>query len=86
MANVHLNFDIINLADDAQLRTAIAVDFFLNNYSLYIDEAIEQEKTDLELAETVENVAQLAFAVADMFMLKKNHVTGTTKEDKYDYV
>jgi hypothetical protein len=86
MANVHLNFDIINLADDAQLRTAIAVDFFLNNYSLYIDEAIEQEKTDLELAETVENVAQLAFAVADMFMLKKNHVTGTTKEDEYDYV
>jgi hypothetical protein len=86
MANVHLNFDIINLADDAQLRTAIAVDFFVNNYSLYIDEAIEQEKTDLELAETVENVAQLAFAVADMFMLKKNHVTGTTKEDEYDYV
>ena len=86
MANVHLNFDIIDLSNDAHLRTAIAVDFFLNNYSLYIDEAIEQEKTDLELAETVENVAQLAFAVADMFMLKKNHVTGTTKEDEYDYV
>jgi hypothetical protein len=86
MANICLNFDITDSSDDAQLRTAIAADFFINNYSLYIDEAIEQEKTDLELAETVENVAQLAFAVADMFMLKKNHVTGTTKEDEYDYV
>jgi hypothetical protein len=86
MANVCLNFDITDSSSDAQLRTAVAVDFFMRNYPMFIDEAIEAGKSDLELAETVENVAQLAFAVADMFMAKKNHVTGTTREDEYDYV
>ena len=86
MAKVCLNFDVTDSSSDAELRTAIAADFFMNNYPMFIDEAIEAEKSDLELAEIVENVAQLAFAVADMFMAKKNHVTGTTKEDEYDYV
>lgn len=86
MANVFLNFDITDSSSDAELRTAIAADFFMNNYFICIDEAIEAGKSDLELAETVENTARLAFAVADMFIANKNWVTGTGKGEEYDYV
>jgi hypothetical protein len=86
MANVHLNFDITDSSSDANLRTAIAADLFMDNYMMFIEDAIKAEKSDLELAETVQNVAHLAFAVADMFMSQKNHVTGTKKGEEYDYV
>lgn len=86
MANVSLNFDITDSSSDAELRTAIAADFFMNNYFICIDEAIEAGKNDLELAETVENIARLAFAVADMFIANKNRVIGTEKGEEYDYV
>ena len=86
MSKVCLNFDITDSSSDAELRTAIAADFFMSNHFMYIDDAIEAGKSDLELAETVENTARLAFAVADMFMANKNRVTGTEKGEEYDYV
>jgi hypothetical protein len=86
MSKVCLNFEITDSSSDEKLRTAIATDFFMSNYFMYIEEAIKEEKSDLELAETVENTARLAFAVADMFMANKNRVTGTEKGEEYDYV
>jgi hypothetical protein len=86
MSDVCLNFNISDNEDTAKLRDAIASEFFFSNYSIFLDAAIEEGKTDLQLAETVDSTARLSFAVADIFMAHRNHVTGTTEGEEYDYV
>ena len=86
MSDVCLNFIIKDNDDTAKLRDAIASEFFFSNYGVFLDAAVEEGKTDLQLAETVDTIAKLSFAVADMFMARRNHVTGTAKGEEYDYV
>ena len=74
------------LLNDAELRTVIATQFFLNNYMVYVDAAVENNKTDIELAETIQTVARLAFSIADIFLAEKNRVVGTEEGEEYNYV
>lgn len=50
-------------------RTAIAYDFFFENYSAFLDAAIAAGKKDLELIDEMEKVVSLSFGIADMFDL-----------------
>lgn len=74
------------LLNDAELRTVIATQFFLNNYMIYVDSAVENNKTDIELAETIQTVSRLAFSIADIFLAEKNRVVGTEEGEEYNYV
>lgn len=83
MTNTDFRFEI---TDDTQLRTAIAVDFFLHNCMAFVEQAIEEKKDNIQLAKTVDNVAKLSFTIADMFLANKNAVVGTTEETEFNYV
>lgn len=51
------------------LRTAIAYDFFFENYGAFLNAAIAAGKKDLELIDEMEKVVSLSFGIADMFDL-----------------
>ena len=51
------------------LRTAIAYDFFFENYGAFLDAAIAAGKKDIELIDEMERVISLSFGIADMFAL-----------------
>ena len=51
------------------LRTAIAYDFFFENYGAFLDVAVAAGKNDLELIDEMERVVSLSFGIADMFDL-----------------
>jgi hypothetical protein len=74
------------LLNDSELRTVIASEFFLNNYMFYLDDAIKNNKTDIELAETTQKVSRLSFVIADIFLAEKNRVVGTEEGEEYNYV
>ena len=51
------------------LRTAIAYDFFFENYGQFLDAAVAAGKNDMELIDEMEKVVSLSFGIADMFDL-----------------
>lgn len=51
------------------LRTAIAYDFFFENYGAFLDAAVAAGKNDLGLLDEMERVVSLSFGIADMFDL-----------------
>ena len=53
--------------DPRLLHTAIAYDFFFENYGGFLDAAVAAGKKDLELIDEMEKVVSLSFAIADMF-------------------
>ena len=56
--------------DPRLLHTAIAYDFFFENYGLFLDAAVTAEKSDKELIDEMERVLNLSFGIADMFISK----------------
>ena len=52
------------------LHTAIAYDFFFENYGHFLDAAVAEGKSDIELADEMEKVLELSFVMANMFMSK----------------
>lgn len=52
------------------LHTAIAYDFFFENYGQFLDAAITAGKKDIELIDEIEKVLNLSFGIADMFISK----------------
>ena len=52
------------------LHTAIAYDFFFENYGLFLNAAVAAEKNDKELVDEMERVLNLSFGIADMFISK----------------
>ena len=52
------------------LRTAIAYDFFFENYGLFLDAAVAASKSEKELVDEMERVLNLSFGIADMFISK----------------
>ena len=52
------------------LRTAIAYDFFFENYGGFLDAAVVAGKKDIELVDEMEKVLSLSFSMADMFISK----------------
>ena len=51
------------------LRTAIAYDFFFENYGAFLDAAVAAGKKDLELIDEMEKVVSLSFGIANLFTL-----------------
>jgi hypothetical protein len=56
--------------DPSPLHTAIAYDFFFENYGGFLDAAVAAEKKDIELIDEMEKVLSLSFGIADMFTSK----------------
>lgn len=52
------------------LHTAIAYDFFFENYGQFLDAAVAAEKNDIELVDEMERALDLSFLIADMFISK----------------
>ena len=57
----------IDFKNPQLLRTAIAYDFFFENYSGFLDAAVAAGKKDIELIDEMEKVLSLSFGIADMF-------------------
>jgi hypothetical protein len=52
------------------LRTAIAYDFFFENYGAFLDAAVAAGKNDMEMVDEMEKVMSLSFGIAKLFMAK----------------
>ena len=52
------------------LHTAIAYDFFFEHYGHFLDAAVAEGKSDIELVDEMEKVLELSFVMANMFMSK----------------
>jgi hypothetical protein len=52
------------------LYTAIAYDFFFENYGVFLNAAVAAKKNDKELVDEMERILNLSFGIADMFMSK----------------
>ena len=60
----------VDAEDPRLLHTAIAYDFFFENYGGFLDAAVAAKKSDKELVDEMERVLNLSFGIADMFMSK----------------
>ena len=60
----------IDFENPQLLRTAIAYDFFFENYGGFLDAAVAAEKNDIELVDEIERVLDLSFLIAGMFISK----------------
>lgn len=56
--------------DPRLLHTAIAYDFFFENYGHFLDAAVAAGKNNIELVDEMEKVLELSFGIADMFISK----------------
>jgi hypothetical protein len=52
------------------LHTAIAYDFFFENYGKFLDAAVAAEENDIELVDEMERILDLSFKMANMFTSK----------------
>ena len=52
------------------LYTAIAYDFFFENYGAFLNAAVAAAKNDKELVDEMERVLILSIEIADMFISK----------------
>ena len=52
------------------LHTAIAYDFFFENYGKFLDAATAAGKNDIELVDEMERILDLSFKMANMFTSK----------------
>ena len=50
------------------LRTAIAYDFFFENYGEFLNAAVAAGKKNTELVDEIEEVVELAFGIANLFV------------------
>ena len=63
-----ITFDSVNPPNLENLRLAIAYEFFFENYGGFLDRAVKEGKTNIELVDTIEEVFDLAFGIADLFV------------------
>jgi hypothetical protein len=63
-----LTFDSVEPPNLETLRIGIACDFFFENYGVFLDRAVKEGKTNIELVDTIEEVFELAFGIADLFV------------------
>ena len=72
-----LSFDSVNPPNLDTLRIGIACDFFFENYGVFLDRAVKEGKTNKELVDTIDEVLDLAFGLANSFVLRAS----LTKEE-----
>jgi hypothetical protein len=63
-----LSFDSVNPPNLDTLRIGIACDFFFENYGGFLDRAIKKGKTNIELVDTIDEVLELSFGTANLFV------------------
>ena len=63
-----LTFDSVNPPNLENLRLAIAYEFFFENYGGFLDRAVKEGKTDKELVDTIDEVLELSFGMANLFV------------------
>jgi hypothetical protein len=63
-----LTFDSVNPPNLENLRLAIAYEFFFENYGGFLDRAVKENKTNKEIVDTIEEVFDLAFGIANLFV------------------
>lgn len=63
-----LTFDSVNPPNLENLRLAIAYEFFFENYGGFLDRAVKEGKTNIELVDTIEEVFELSFGMANLFV------------------
>lgn len=78
-----LTFDSVEPPNLDTLRLAIAHDFFFENYGGFIDRAVKENKTDKEIVDTMEEVFDLAFGIANLFVQR---AALTQKENDIEHI
>jgi hypothetical protein len=63
-----LTFDSVHPPNLENLRIGIACDFFFENYGGFLDRAVKEGKTNIELVDTIEEVLELSFGIANLFV------------------
>jgi hypothetical protein len=65
-----LTFDSVHPPNLENLRIGIACDFFFENYGGFLDRAVKENKTNKEIVDTIEEVLDLSFGIANLFVLR----------------
>ena len=63
-----ITFNSVNPPDLEHLRIGIACDFFFENYGGFLDRAVKEGKTNKELVDTIDEVLELSFGLANLFV------------------
>ena len=63
-----LTFDSVNPPNLENLRIGIACDFFFENYGGFLDRAVKEGKTNKEIGNTIDEVLDLSFGIANLFV------------------
>ena len=63
-----ITFDSVKPPNLENLRIGIACDFFFENYGGFLDRAVKEGKTNKEIVGTIDEVLELAFGVAELFV------------------
>lgn len=75
-----ITFDSVNPPNLENLRIGIACDFFFENYSGFLDRAVKEGKTNEELVNTIDEVFNLSFLIANSFVQR----AALTQEEEDD--
>jgi hypothetical protein len=78
-----ITFDSVNPPNLENLRIAIAYEFFFENYGGFLDRASKEGKTNIELVDTIEEVFELAFGIANLFVQR---AALTQEEDDLEHI
>lgn len=63
-----ITFDSVKSFNLDNLRIGIACDFFFENYSGFLNRAVKEGKTNEELVDTIDEVLELSFGMANLFV------------------
>jgi len=78
-----LTFDSVEPPNLDTLRLAIAHDFFFENYGGFLDRAVKEGKTNIELVDTIDEVLELSFGMANLFVQR---AALTQKENDLEHI
>jgi hypothetical protein len=78
-----ITFDSVNPPNLENLRIGIACDFFFENYGGFLDRAVKEGKTNIELVDTIDEVLELSFGMANLFVQR---ATLTQKENDLEHI
>lgn len=77
-----ITFDSVNPPNLENLRIGIACDFFFENYGGFLDRAVKEGKTNEELVNTIDEVFNLSFLIANSFVYRASL---TQQEDDLEH-
>ena len=78
-----ITFDSVKPSNLENLRIGIACDFFFENYGGFLDRAVKEGKTNIELVDTIDEVFELAFGIANLFVQR---AALTQKENDIEHI